>query len=158
MNSASKTQTVLGVGPDGAESPGEKGTAAKPFRYHSREIKSAKGVVPLARTDLVFSAIQIVKEGGENNLHSHAGMDGLWFVLAGRVRFYGEGDEIIGEFGKHEGVLIPRGVAYWFESADLDEPLEILQVESFAKGEDNSRIDYAPRRAVSGDFEIFDAD
>ena len=33
------------------------------------------------------------------------------------------------EFGKHEGIHIPRGFYYWFESCG-DETLELLQVEA----------------------------
>ena len=77
----------------------------------------------------MFCAVQVLRKGGENNLHSHAAMDGLWFVLSGKVRFYGKDHELIGEFGNHEGVFIPRDVPYWFESVG-DERLDILQAES----------------------------
>ena len=102
------------------------------FRYQppARDERATKHLVRLARTDRQFSAVQIVKEGGENNLHSHAHMDGFWFVLGGRVRFYGgEDNVVIAELGKHEGILVPRGYPYWFESAG-DEDLELLQIES----------------------------
>jgi len=40
--------------------------------------------------------IQVLKPAaGEIELHSHAGMDGLWFVLRGKARFYGAGEEYI---------------------------------------------------------------
>ena len=72
------------------------------------------------------------------------GQDGFWFVLGGLVRFYGEGDKVLAELGKHEGVLIPRGFPYWFENAG-DEPLEILRLGSSAQDTENKRIDYTPR-------------
>ena len=59
-----------------------------------------KAIVQLAAAILFCGRVQVVREGGENNLHSHRGMDGFWMVLAGRVRFYGPGDALIGEFGK----------------------------------------------------------
>ena len=52
---------------------------------------------------------------GENNLHSHSGSDGFWFVLEGSVNWYGDGDEFIAKLDKHDGILVPRGTPYWFE-------------------------------------------
>ena len=52
-----------------------------------------------------------------------------------------KGDVVIGEFGKYEGILIPRGEQYWFESASVDEELEILQMAGFEKGTKVERID-----------------
>ena len=39
-------------------------------------------------TDVVGVSVQAVVDGGETNLHAHPGTDGIWFVLAGRARFY----------------------------------------------------------------------
>jgi mannose-6-phosphate isomerase-like protein (cupin superfamily) len=108
-----------------------------------------KAVKLLARSDRAFLAVQVVREGGENNLHSHAHVDGFWFVLSGRARFYTTDDELLGEFGPLEGVLVPRGFPYWFESCGEDE-LEILQFEAsdIALGEPNSdRLDHTPQKA-----------
>ncbi len=57
----------------------------------------------LALTNNVISTVQIFPKGVHNTLHMHLTEDGYWLVLGGRARFYGEGDTIIGEFGKHEG-------------------------------------------------------
>lgn len=84
----------------------------------------------LIRTDIMIGQVQVMRHGGESRLHSHAHLDGLWMVLGGRVRFYGEGDRLLADLGKHEGILVPRGVKYWFESVG-DEDLELLQVEAF---------------------------
>jgi mannose-6-phosphate isomerase-like protein (cupin superfamily) len=108
-----------------------------------------KAVKMLGRTDRAFFAVQLVNEGGENNLHSHAHVDGFWFVLSGRARFYTTDDELLGDFGPLEGVVIPRGYPYWFESAS-DEPLELLQFEASDTvfGQPNEdRVDHAPQKA-----------
>jgi mannose-6-phosphate isomerase-like protein (cupin superfamily) len=94
--------------------------------------KNPKQVVTLGRTDRILANVQVLREGGENNLHSHPHLDGFWMVLQGRVRFYGDDDVVLGEFGPHEGIIIPRNSRYWFESVS-DEPLEILQVEAFER-------------------------
>ena len=108
-----------------------------------------KAVKMLARTDRAFFAVQLVREGGENNLHSHAHVDGFWFVLSGRARFYTTGDELVKECGPLEGVLVPRGYPYWFESCG-EEELEILQFEAsdIVLGQPNEdRTDHAPQKA-----------
>src|SRR5690348_917238 len=69
----------------------------------------------LALTNNVISTVQIFPKGVHNNLHVHLTEDGYWLVLAGQARFYGEGDTIIAEPRKYEGVLIPAGTKYWFE-------------------------------------------
>ena len=88
-------------------------------------------------------------------MHSHPNMDGLWFVLSGRAKFYTTGDELIAELGSLESVLIPRDYPYWFES-DGDEILEILQVEAFTTpGEDIQYTDHAPEiKAGTDDLEL----
>jgi mannose-6-phosphate isomerase-like protein (cupin superfamily) len=82
---------------------------------------------PMCETDDVISTVQIFQKGVHNNLHMHPVEDGYWLVLGGRARFHGEGEKVIAELGRYEGVLIPRATRYWFESID-DEPLEILRV------------------------------
>ena len=125
----------------------------RPFTYSPPELRENKHAVFLARTDHLLATVQVLREGGENNLHSHPHQDGFWMVLSGAVRFYGENDAVIAELGKNEGVLIPRGTKYWFESSS-SEPLEILQVEAFAKPLRNvedinaDRVDHTPRSAT----------
>jgi mannose-6-phosphate isomerase-like protein (cupin superfamily) len=98
------------------------------------EVSVAKGFVSLGRKDIVRGNVQIVKKhGGENNLHYHTSSASFWMVLKGRVRFYGPGDVVIGEFGPHEGTITPRYARYWFENVG-EEDLEILQVSAFAEG------------------------
>ena len=134
---------------EGLEEAGEPGREASVFRYRRpAELKSRKGIAPLARSDILFSAVQVIREGGENSLHSHSAMDGFWFVLRGRARFYGAGDKLIGEIGQHEGVFVPRNVPYWFESVG-DELLELLQVEAIDKTVKNALTRHAPKKVLS---------
>jgi mannose-6-phosphate isomerase-like protein (cupin superfamily) len=120
------------------------------FKYVKPEVKSGKAVVKLCQTDRMIGIMQVVAKGGETNLHSHPSLDGMWMVMSGRVRFYGPEDKVIGEYGKYEGVLIPRGCPYWFESVG-EEEAELLQVEAFdirigsTEKLMKNRIDYAQR-------------
>jgi hypothetical protein len=60
---------------------------------------------------------------------------------------------VFAELGPNEGVLIPRGVKYWFERTG-DEPLEILQVEcsdvqiKTDKQLMEDRVNYAPQARI----------
>ena len=148
---ATKMPNVLGVtlALEGIEGAGEPGREASVFRYRRpEELKTKRGIAPLVRSDILFSAVQIIREGGENSLHSHSAMDGFWFVLRGRARFYGAGDKLIGEICQHEGVFVPRNVPYWFESVG-DELLELLQVEAIDKTVKNKLTRHAPKKVLS---------
>ncbi len=138
-------QKELKMSPDELEMPAEPGKGMSVIHYRSPTEDAPKVHVPIAHSDIMYCGIQTIRSDGETNLHSHSGMDGLWFVLSGRVRFYGEGNKLIGEFGKHEGVFVPRNVPYWFESVG-EEPLEILQAESIDRRGPNRRTDYEPKK------------
>ena len=134
---------------EGIEGAGDPGREASVFRYRRpAELKTNSGIAPLVRSDILFSAVQIIREGGENSLHSHSAMDGFWFVLRGRARFYGAEDKLIAEIGQHEGVFVPRNVPYWFESVG-DELLELLQVEAIDKTVKNTLTRHAPKKVLS---------
>ena len=101
----------------------------EPILYQTPSVSGRRGVVKLARTETMVAMVQVWKPGaGESELHSHSAMDGLWLVLSGKARFYGEGSEYI-EIGPHQAVFVPHDAPYWFENAG-EEDLEILQVES----------------------------
>lgn len=131
----SPVRTGLGPGPQLSE--------PAVFKYERPPGEDPVYIVWGAKSDLATSFFQVVRQGGETHLHSHPKIDGFYFVLSGRARFHGEGDVVFAELGLHEGILIPRGCKYWFESIS-DEPLEFLQISAFA-----SEFDSAPV-AVSG--------
>ena len=100
----------------------------KPAEMKDRDGQTmVKQIANVVRGDLMRLNVQIVKEGGENNLHYHTGGDTSWMVLKGAARFYGVGDKLIGELGPNEGILLPGGSRYWFEKVG-SEDLEILQI------------------------------
>jgi mannose-6-phosphate isomerase-like protein (cupin superfamily) len=121
-------------------------------------VSSGKGMVALGRKDIVRGVVQVVKkDGGENNLHYHSGIASFWFVLKGRVRFYGPDDVVIGEFGPMEGTITPRFSRYWFENCGEGD-LEILQVAAFAseKLEKSGRTDVSEQRFKTGTAQYFE--
>lgn len=124
--------------------------AIRRFSYTTpTKFERKKTSVDLGKGEYVRGMIQVVKEGGENNLHYHANVDGFWMVLKGRAKFYGPGDALIGEFGPQEGLVIPRFARYWFESSG-EEQLEILLVQAYdgVSGHDSGRIDSSPRKIM----------
>ena len=118
---------------------------AKEFRHRTPEFEGVKKTWQVCNSDLMKVQVQVVKSGGENNLHTHTGEDAFWYVISGAVKFYGEGDKLVGEYQKGEGILVPRGYKYWFESAS-QEPLEILRVTAKDQNIDNKRVDLSPQK------------
>ncbi len=112
-------------------------------RYEKPDFNNMKKVVTLARSDILSAGVQVVGEGGETNLHAHTATDEFWLVIGGRARFYGEGDVMTGDLGIHDGILIPRGSKYWFESVG-EEPLEIVRFGATLPNTKSERIDYTP--------------
>jgi mannose-6-phosphate isomerase-like protein (cupin superfamily) len=124
------------------------------FRYPgpqaagARAMAAGRSTFNLCGSDNVISTVQVLETGVHNALHLHLVEDGYWLVLGGRARFHGAGETILAELGKFEGVLIPAGTRYWFESV-ADEPLELLRV--------NYRVHPGPRRIDYGGW-VKDAD
>ncbi len=128
---------------------------AKPETFGDR---MPKQFISLFRSDLIRLAVQVVKEGGENNLHYHTGGDNAWMVLKGRTRFYGVGDKLIGEFGPNEGILLPGGSRYWFEKVG-DEDLEVLQIVcKETRGAETKRINLDQHKdwMTDGFLQVYD--
>ncbi len=44
-------------------------------------------------TDRGIFAFQVLRAGGETNMHSHTHLDGFWFVRRGKARFYTGGSD-----------------------------------------------------------------
>lgn len=148
--------------PIASENAARKGPKSQPkvVRYVKPEIGSfsGKGVIRLVQSDILFGNVQVITDGGDNNLHAHAGMDGFWFVLSGRARFYGpSNEEVLAEIGAKEGVFIPRNFPYWFEKVG-EEELEILQIEAIDRSVRNERIDYGTLKTASTQATIFNMD
>lgn len=137
-----------------ATAAGERKLEPTIFKYATPETEKPKTIVRLCRSDLLYSSVQVLREGGENNLHAHNAQNGFWFVLSGKVRFYGEGDKVLAELGPREGIHIPRGFYYWFESCG-SEVLELLQVEAIdLTVKQNLRLNATQRQDPGGQIKI----
>jgi len=132
-----------------------KPLTASVFGYQRPDnLVKGKGIVRLCRSDIVYSSVQVLQEGGENNMHAHPAQDGIWIVLKGRVKFYGKDDVVLAELGPLQGIHIPRGFYYWFESAS-PEMLEILQVEAIDKSVKNERLNMTPPKDFATEIQRF---
>jgi mannose-6-phosphate isomerase-like protein (cupin superfamily) len=132
-----------------------KPLAATVFGYQKPEkLDKGKGIVRLCRSDLCYATVQVLQSGGENNLHAHPAQDGIWIVLKGRVKFYGKDNVVLAELGPLEGIHLPRGYYYWFESASPD-VLEILQMESIDKSVKNERLNATPQKDFATEIQRF---
>jgi mannose-6-phosphate isomerase-like protein (cupin superfamily) len=126
----------------------------KVVKYERTTTGEPKDIVPLVRTKLGRLAVQVVHEGGENNLHYHLNSDTTWFVLRGRVKFYGPEDALIAELGPEEMISIPGGARYWFETSGAED-LEILQCVYFdSAGEKPARINIEAHKDWMKDDEL----
>lgn len=107
--------------------------------------------LPLAATNDMSVILKIYASGGENGLHAHVNEDHTFVVLQGSAKFYGIEDTHVATLSKHQGILLPRGVLYRFETVG-DEALVMLRVgcadisqdpvEAFARvGEDGRDMD-----------------
>ncbi len=96
------------------------------FQLKTQLLSKGRSDYTLAKTDLMSVRIKCYAQGGENVLHSHPGEDHTFVVLAGKARFFGKDGEV-GVFTTNQGILLPRGSFYNFQSCG-DEPLVLLRV------------------------------
>ena len=115
------------------------------FRRPAENLDSSKAVFYLAHSDLMIATVQIITEGGDNNMHYHPGRDSFWMVLKGRLRFHGS-DGVIGEYGPNEGLLMPRNARYWFETADPNQELHLLHVEANTGKDEVKRVNLMAKK------------
>lgn len=113
------------------------------FAATAEPIEKGKTHQFLCRSDIINGSVQVVADGGETNLHAHTASDEIWLVLEGEATFYTEEEQEVARLGPRGGLLIPRGVPYWFGSTG-ETPLVIMRFGAVAQGVKDERIDYAP--------------
>jgi mannose-6-phosphate isomerase-like protein (cupin superfamily) len=96
------------------------------FRVRTALLKEGRTHNVVARVGAMTVAMKCYAEGGENALHTHLDEPHVFVILQGKARFWGQDGETA-TLGRNEGILIPAGWFYRFESCG-DEPLVILRV------------------------------
>jgi mannose-6-phosphate isomerase-like protein (cupin superfamily) len=114
------------------------------FSYERPATDNVKTIAWLLKDPQFTVAVQIVKDGGENNLHYHTNASQVYFVIAGQVRFNGVDDSVISELGPQQGIFIPAGARYWFEKTG-SEDLQMLQIVARSGGK-SERLDIQPKK------------
>jgi quercetin dioxygenase-like cupin family protein len=71
----------------------------------------------VAGTDLLKLVVKVYAAGGENAMHQHPYEDHAFIVLQGQATFHINSDDNVRVVSKNEGVMLPRGVCYWFQSS-----------------------------------------
>jgi mannose-6-phosphate isomerase-like protein (cupin superfamily) len=103
---------------------------AQTFKLRTQLLKEGRTHRIVASTKGSHGAMNIAMkcyaEGGENTFHAHGREDHTFVILQGRARFY-QPDMPSVELGRNEGILLPAGAMYRFESC-ADEPLVIFRV------------------------------
>ena len=113
--------------------------------------KKTERLVKNSDSDLLGLGMQVVLEGGETNRHAHTGGDAAWLVLEGRARFYGKTDDDVFELDPLEGLFMPGGQDYWFESAS-DKPLKILRMSARDPRTESKRLNYEDLKSWQTDL------
>jgi len=104
----------------------DNGQSPTLFRLKTQLLSRGRSDYLLASTDLMSVRIKCYAQGGENALHAHPAEDHSFIVLDGKARFYGPEGEIA-VLARNEGILLPKGTYYRFESCG-DTPLVLLRV------------------------------
>jgi len=127
----------------------------KLVKYRKPTLSGLRGISALASTDTLSVIVQTLGPGARQGLHAHGAYDGFYFALAGRARFYGEGNALFAEIGPGEAVFVPRGTVYGFEAADGE--VELLAIDGIDKTAADSFIAAEPGSDLVR-FELFSAE
>jgi mannose-6-phosphate isomerase-like protein (cupin superfamily) len=111
---------------------------AQTFRVRTPLTSQGRLDTVLAQADELQIRIKCYAEGGENVLHAHLKEDHSFIVLQGQARFY-DGDDQSQVLGRNEGIMLPRGAKYYFQSCG-DEPLVLLRVANKGPVNADSRV------------------
>jgi mannose-6-phosphate isomerase-like protein (cupin superfamily) len=86
----------------------------------------------LGKTEEFWAHLKIYSTGGENGLHAHVDEDHLFVVMQGQATYI-DGDGVERVVDRFQGVLVPKGALYRFQSSG-DENLVLLRVGTSQKG------------------------
>ena len=92
-----------------------------------------------ARSELLTVLIKVYASGGENRMHAHVHEDHSFIVLEGEATFHFDDDETTRVLKLCQGVMLPKGTYYRFESTG-EGNLVMLRVGASLPG--------SPKRAV----------
>jgi mannose-6-phosphate isomerase-like protein (cupin superfamily) len=116
----------------------EAAPKAQVFSLKTPLLSDGRTNTSLAQTDLLKLRIKVYAEGGENGLHTHLDEDHAFVVLQGQATFHDQDDNTT-IVNKYEGIMLPRGAYYWFQSTG-DENLVLLRTGAGREPEGEFRV------------------
>lgn len=129
--------------------------ALVPFHLRTPMLASGRSHTYLAESDGLSVVIKCYAEGGENALHAHPREDHVFVILQGEAT-YRDGEDATLVLGRNDGVLVPAGAMYRFESSG-DEPLVLLRVGAGNRADAYERIgpdgEAIPPRSAANNYE-----
>lgn len=129
-------------------------TTQAPVKAHFFSMKTplmAQGRIDnyVAATDLLKVTVKVYAAGGENAMHQHPYEDHAFIVLQGQATFRTETDDNVRVVNPSEGVMLPKGVCYWFQSS-APENLVMLRVGAALTWPEDGRA-FPDGRPFAGD-------
>jgi mannose-6-phosphate isomerase-like protein (cupin superfamily) len=114
-------------------------TDAHFFSLRTPLLADGRSDTTLAQTDLLRLRLKVYASGGENVMHFHPHEDHSFVVLQGEATFHVGTDDAATVLTAYHGVMIPRGVSYWFQSS-ATENLVMLRTGAAEKWPDDGRL------------------
>ncbi len=100
--------------------------SAQVFHLRAPLLSAGRSNIELARTDLMWLRLKVYAEGGENAPHHHVNEDHSFIVLEGQATFH-DGADNTRVLNRYDGILLPKGTDYWFQSTG-DTNLVLIRV------------------------------
>jgi mannose-6-phosphate isomerase-like protein (cupin superfamily) len=113
--------------------------AAEVFNLRTPYLKQGRTTDMRARTDMLTITAKVYAEGGENAMHNHPMEDHSFIVLEGQATFHVETEDNIKVVGRYEGIMLPQGVNYYFQSSG-EGNLVMIRVGASQPGERVGRV------------------
>jgi mannose-6-phosphate isomerase-like protein (cupin superfamily) len=111
----------------------EKAATSEVFDLCSPYLLQGRTTDVRSRTDLMTVTVKVYAEGGENGMHAHMDEDHTFIVLEGEAEFHLDSDENTKRLTRYQGVMIPKGAAYWFQALG-DENLVMVRIGASESG------------------------
>jgi mannose-6-phosphate isomerase-like protein (cupin superfamily) len=118
------------------------------FEIRPQLLESGKTSSTLLRGQTISCGVQVIAEGGENNLHTHPNNEAIWLVMQGEAGFYTTDDKLVAKVGRYQAIYVPNGAPYWFENSNPEENLVILRLGARVADapDQRGRVDLSERK------------
>jgi len=112
---------------------------AEVFNLRTPYLRQGRTTDLRARTDLMTIMVKIYAEGGENAMHCHTTEDHSFIVVEGQATFRIDTEDNVKVVNRWEGIMLPKGVYYRFESTG-DQNLVLIRAGAAPVGMKNERL------------------